>query len=36
MTLRGDGSVLFLKDAAAPGVIAALASRNGGEVVTDN
>ncbi len=36
MTLRGDGSVLFLKDATAPGIIAALASRNGGEVVVDN
>jgi len=36
MTTRGDGSVQFLRDSAAPGVVAALASRNGGEVVNDN
>ena len=35
-TLRGDGSVQFLKDATAPGVVAALVSRAGGEVVMDN
>ncbi|HEY1189007.1 MAG TPA: DUF1559 domain-containing protein [Gemmata sp.] len=36
MTVRGDGSVQFLKESTAPGVVAALASRAGGEVVTDN
>jgi hypothetical protein len=36
MTLRGDGSVQFLKNAAAPAVVAALASRAGGEPVQDN
>jgi prepilin-type N-terminal cleavage/methylation domain-containing protein len=33
--LRGDGSVVFLKDSTAPGVLAALISYNGGEVVGD-
>jgi len=36
MTLRADGSVSFLKDSTAPGVVAALVSRNGGEAVTEN
>ncbi|MCI0700048.1 MAG: DUF1559 domain-containing protein [Planctomycetia bacterium] len=36
MTLRGDGSVQFLRDGTAPGVVAALASRSGGEVFSDN
>jgi prepilin-type N-terminal cleavage/methylation domain-containing protein len=36
MTLRGDGSVQFLRDSAPPGVIAALASRAGGEPFSDN
>jgi prepilin-type N-terminal cleavage/methylation domain-containing protein/prepilin-type processing-associated H-X9-DG protein len=31
--LRGDGSVAFLKDSTAPGVLAALISYSGGEVV---
>ena len=34
--LRGDGSVQFLRDSTAPGVVAALASRNGGEALSDN
>jgi prepilin-type N-terminal cleavage/methylation domain-containing protein len=34
--LRGDGSVQFLRDQTAPGVVAALVSRNGGEVFSDN
>jgi prepilin-type N-terminal cleavage/methylation domain-containing protein len=33
--LRGDGSVVFLKDSTAPGVLAALISYSGGEVVGD-
>jgi prepilin-type N-terminal cleavage/methylation domain-containing protein len=32
-SLRGDGSVFFMKEAIAPGVLAALISYNGGEVV---
>lgn len=32
--LRGDGSVQFLSDSIAPGILGALISRNGGEVVT--
>jgi prepilin-type N-terminal cleavage/methylation domain-containing protein/prepilin-type processing-associated H-X9-DG protein len=35
-TLRGDGSVQFLKENTAPGVLAALISRAGGEVVQEN
>jgi Protein of unknown function (DUF1559) len=35
-TLRADGSVHFLKESTPPGVLAALVSRNGGEVITDN
>ncbi|MFO0881323.1 MAG: DUF1559 domain-containing protein [Gemmataceae bacterium] len=35
-TLRADGSVQFLKDSTAPGIVAALVSANGGEVFTDN
>jgi prepilin-type N-terminal cleavage/methylation domain-containing protein/prepilin-type processing-associated H-X9-DG protein len=35
-TLRADGSVQFLSEAIAPGVLAALVTRNGGEVVTDS
>jgi prepilin-type N-terminal cleavage/methylation domain-containing protein/prepilin-type processing-associated H-X9-DG protein len=34
--LRGDGSVQFLRDSTAPGVVGALVSRNGGEVLSDN
>jgi hypothetical protein len=34
--LRGDGSVQFLREGVAPGVLAALITRNGGEVFTDN
>ena len=33
--LRGDGSVQFLQESIAPGVLAAMVSRAGGEVVTD-
>jgi prepilin-type N-terminal cleavage/methylation domain-containing protein len=33
-TLRGDGSVFFLKDSVAPGVVAAMVSYAGGEVVS--
>lgn len=36
MTLRGDGSVQFLRDSTAPGVVAALVSRAGGEVFAEN
>jgi hypothetical protein len=36
MTLRGDGSVQYLKESAAPGLVAALCSRNGGEVLVEN
>jgi len=36
MTLRADGSVQFLRDSVAPGVLAALISRAGGEVFTEN
>jgi prepilin-type N-terminal cleavage/methylation domain-containing protein len=35
-TLRGDGSVQFLRESIAPGVLAALVSRAGGEVLSDN
>lgn len=34
--LRGDGSVVFLRETTAPGVLAALVSRDGGEVFTLN
>jgi prepilin-type N-terminal cleavage/methylation domain-containing protein/prepilin-type processing-associated H-X9-DG protein len=34
-TLRADGSVQFLTDSTAPGVLAALISRNGGEVFSE-
>jgi hypothetical protein len=34
--LRGDGSVQFLRDSTAPGVVGALVSRSGGEVLSDN
>ena len=34
--LRGDGSVQFLRESTAPGVVAAMVSRNGGEVISDN
>jgi len=34
--LRGDGSVSFLKESTAPGIVAALITRNGGEAQTDN
>jgi prepilin-type N-terminal cleavage/methylation domain-containing protein/prepilin-type processing-associated H-X9-DG protein len=34
--LRADGSVVFLKDTTAPGVLAALITRDGGEVFTMN
>jgi prepilin-type N-terminal cleavage/methylation domain-containing protein len=34
--LRADGSVQFLRDSTAPGVVAALVSRMGGEVFSDN
>ncbi|HSQ54321.1 MAG TPA: DUF1559 domain-containing protein [Gemmata sp.] len=34
--LRGDGSVSLLKEATSPAIVAAMVSRNGGEVVTDN
>ncbi|MCS6865129.1 MAG: DUF1559 domain-containing protein [Gemmataceae bacterium] len=36
MTLRGDGSVQFLRNGTPAGVVAALASRAGGEAFTDN
>jgi prepilin-type N-terminal cleavage/methylation domain-containing protein len=36
MTLRADGSVQFLKDSVAPGVLVALISMSGGESFTDN
>lgn len=36
MSLRGDGSVQFLKDTIAPGVAVALVTYNGGEVIQDN
>jgi prepilin-type N-terminal cleavage/methylation domain-containing protein len=36
LSLRGDGSVQFLKEATAPGVLAALVSRSGGEALSDN
>jgi hypothetical protein len=35
-TLRADGSVQFLRESTAPGVLAALITRGGGEVVTEN
>jgi len=34
-TLRGDGSVFFMKDSIAPAILAALISANGGEVIPD-
>jgi prepilin-type N-terminal cleavage/methylation domain-containing protein len=34
--LRGDGSVQFLKESIAPGTLAALVTRAGGEVISDN
>lgn len=36
MTLRGDGSVHFLADSTAPGIVAAMVSRAGGEPATSN
>jgi hypothetical protein len=35
-SLRGDGSVQFLKESTAPAIVGAMVSRAGGEVVTDN
>jgi prepilin-type N-terminal cleavage/methylation domain-containing protein len=35
-TLRGDGSVQFMSNGTAPGVVGALVTRNGGEVFTDS
>ncbi len=35
-TLRGDGSVFFMKDSIAPGVLAALISAQGGEVIPND
>ena len=34
-TLRADGSVQFLNESIAPGVLGAMVSRNGGEVFND-
>jgi hypothetical protein len=34
-TLRGDGSVFFMKDSITPAILAALISANGGEVIPD-
>jgi len=34
--LRGDGSIYFMKSTIAPGVLAAVISKSGGEVLTDN
>jgi prepilin-type N-terminal cleavage/methylation domain-containing protein len=34
--LRGDGSVMFLKESTPPGIVAALITRNGNEPQTDN
>ena len=34
-TLRGDGSVQFMQAGIAPGVLAALVTRNGGEVINE-
>ncbi|MCI0638621.1 MAG: DUF1559 domain-containing protein [Gemmataceae bacterium] len=34
--LRGDGSVQFLRESVTPGVLGALVTRNGGEVVQEN
>jgi len=34
--VRGDGSVQFMSDSTAPGVVAALVTRAGGEVFTDS
>jgi prepilin-type N-terminal cleavage/methylation domain-containing protein/prepilin-type processing-associated H-X9-DG protein len=34
--LRGDGSVMFLKESAPPAIVAALITRNGGETQVDN
>jgi prepilin-type N-terminal cleavage/methylation domain-containing protein len=36
MTLRGDGSVQFLRSSTAAGLVAALVSRAGGEAFSDN
>jgi len=36
MAVRADGGVTFLKETIAPGVLAALISRAGGEAVSDN
>jgi prepilin-type N-terminal cleavage/methylation domain-containing protein len=36
MTVRGDGSVQFLKENVAPAVMVALISASGGEVLTEN
>lgn len=35
-TLRADGSVAFLRESVAPGVVAALVSAAGGEAISDN
>jgi prepilin-type N-terminal cleavage/methylation domain-containing protein/prepilin-type processing-associated H-X9-DG protein len=35
-TLRADGSVQFLRDSTAPGILAAMVSRAGGEVFQEN
>jgi prepilin-type N-terminal cleavage/methylation domain-containing protein len=35
-TVRGDGSVQFLSESIAPGVLAALVTRAGGEVINEN
>jgi hypothetical protein len=35
-TVRGDGSVQFLSESVAPGVLAALVTRAGGEVINEN
>ncbi len=36
MSLRGDGSVQFLKESVAPGILVALTSYQGGEALNDN
>jgi hypothetical protein len=36
LALRGDGSVQLLRESVAPAVLAALITRNGGEVFTEN
>jgi prepilin-type processing-associated H-X9-DG protein len=34
--LRADGSAHFMSDSTAPGIVAAMVSRNGGEVFADS